>query len=185
MEEADVTMSATAELASTADELAAEALGYRPQLYGTALRLTGNAADAEDLVQETYAKAYAGFGGFTPGTNMRAWLYRIETNAFYSAYRASRRRPHEVPADMVEGTVPERVATARSAEETALARMPDTRVWNALRALPDHLKRTVYLADAEGYKYAEIAQLTGVPLGTVMSRLHRGRKRLRACLEAA
>jgi RNA polymerase sigma-70 factor (ECF subfamily) len=169
--------------AQAADRFAAEALSYTRQLYRTALRLTGNAADAEDLVQETYAKAYAGFGGFTPGTNLRAWLYRIETNTYYTRYRTRRRRPREILAEAIETAAPGRTVAVSSAEETALARMPDTSVWDALHALPDHLRRTVYLADAEGYKYAEIAQLTGVPLGTVMSRLHRGRKRLRACLE--
>ena len=171
--------------AQAAERFADEALPYRRQLYRIALRLTGNPADAEDLVQETYAKAYAGYGGFTPGTNLRAWLCRIEANTFYGDYRASRRRPLEVPVEALYGAAPERTATIVSAEDAALARMPDPAVWAALRELPDHLKRTVYLADVEGYKYAEVAELTGVPLGTVMSRLHRGRKRLRARLDRA
>jgi RNA polymerase sigma-70 factor (ECF subfamily) len=158
------------------------ALPYRTQLYGTALRLTGNWADAEDLVQETYLRAYAGFGTFEPGTNLRAWLYRIETNVFCSAYRARQRHPHEIPADSVSETVMSQAMRVLSAEEAALIRMPDTMILEALRGLPDEQMVTVYLADAEGYQYAEIAERTGVPLGTVMSRLHRGRKRLRSRL---
>jgi RNA polymerase sigma-70 factor, ECF subfamily len=175
------------------DRFADQALLYNRQLFAVALRLTGNLADAEDLVQETYTKAYAGFGSFRQGTNLRAWLYRIQANAFYSACRTSQRRPQEVPMESLEISAPDRTAGAgagvgvgaaeRSAEETALARMPDSTVRDALRRLPDQLMTTVYLADAEGYTYAEIAEVTGVPLGTVMSRLHRARKRLRAHLE--
>ena len=171
--------------AQAAKRFADEALPYRRQLYRIALRLTGNPADAEDLVQETYAKACAGYGGFTPGTNLRAWLCRIEANTFYGDYRASQRRPLEVPVEAFYGAAQERAMSIVSAEDAALARMPDPAVWAALRALPDHLKQTVYLADVEGCKYAEIAEATAVPLGTVMSRLHRGRKRLRARLERA
>jgi RNA polymerase sigma-70 factor (ECF subfamily) len=158
------------------------ALPYSTQLYRTALRLTGNRADAEDLVQETYLKAYAGFGTFEPGTNLGAWLYRIEANVFCSAYRARQRHPHEIPADSISGTVMSQAMRVLSAEEAALVRMPDTTVLEALRGLPHEQMVTVYLADAEGYHYAEIAERTGVPLGTVMSRLHRGRKRLRSRL---
>jgi RNA polymerase sigma-70 factor, ECF subfamily len=168
--------------AQAADGFADEALPYRRQLYAIALRLTGNPADAEDLVQETYAKACAGYGGFTPGTNLRAWLCRIQANTFYGDYRASRRRPQLVPMEALNAAAPDRTISALSAEDAALARMPDPAVWAALGALPDHLVRTVYLADVEGYKYSEVAEITGVPLGTVMSRLHRGRKRLRARL---
>jgi RNA polymerase sigma-70 factor, ECF subfamily len=171
----------------TPDRFADQALPYNRQLFAVALRLTGNLADAEDLVQETYAKAYAGFGSFRQGTNLRAWLYRIQANAFYSACRTSQRRPQEVPIDSLEISAPDRTAGASSAEwsaeDAALARMPDPTVREALRRLPDQLKTTVYLADAEGYTYAEIAEITRVPLGTVMSRLHRARKRLRAHLE--
>jgi RNA polymerase sigma-70 factor, ECF subfamily len=169
------------------DRFADQALLYNRQLFAVALRLTGNLADAEDLVQETYTKAYAGFGSFRQGTNLRAWLYRIQANAFYSACRTSQRRPQEVPMESLEISAPDRTAGAssaeRSAEEAALARMPDPTVRDALRRLPDQLMTTVYLADAEGYTYAEIAEITEVPLGTVMSRLHRARKRLRAHLE--
>jgi RNA polymerase sigma-70 factor (ECF subfamily) len=179
--------------AQAAEGFPDDELPYRRQLYSVALQLTGNPVDAEDLVQETYAKAWAGYGGFTPGTNLRAWLYRIQANTFYGDYRASRRRPLLVPLEALTAAAPERTistvsastvsASTVSAEDAALARMPDPVVWAALRALPDHLMRTVYLADVEGYKYAEVAKLTEVPLGTVMSRLHRGRKRLRARLE--
>ena len=167
---------------SAAERFADQMLPYSPQLYGNALRLTGSRADAEDLVQETYLRAYAGFGTFEPGTNMRAWLYRIEANVFCSAYRARQRHPHEVPADSVSEAVMSQRMRVLSAEEAALVRMPDMIVVEALRGLPHEQMVTVYLADAEGYQYAEIAERTGVPLGTVMSRLHRGRRRLRARL---
>ncbi len=165
--------------AEPADRFADQVLPYQPQLRSAALRLTGNPADAEDLVQETFAKAFAGFGTFEQGTNLRAWLHRIQANAFYGACRARRRRPQEFPLDTIEPSSPERTAVANSAEDAALARMPDPVLKRALRELPARLATTVYLADAEGYSYAEIARITGVPIGTVMSRLHRARKRLR------
>jgi RNA polymerase sigma-70 factor, ECF subfamily len=168
--------------AEPADRFADQVLPYRPQLHSAALRLTGNPADAEDLVQETFAKAFAGFATFQQGTNLRAWLHRIQANAFYGTCRARRRRPQEFPLDTIEPSVPERTAVASSAEDAALARMPDPVLKRALRELPARLATTVYLADAEGYSYAEIARITGVPVGTVMSRLHRARKRLRARL---
>lgn len=166
--------------ADPADAFAGQVLAYARQLHSVALRLTGNAADAEELVQETYAKAYAGFGTFRQGTNLRAWLCRIETNAFFNEYRARRRRP-EILMDEVEKTGRERLS-ANSAEEIALSRIPDQGLADALRRLPSQLAATVYLADAQGYKYAEIAEITEVPLGTVMSRLHRARRRLRDLL---
>ena len=168
--------------AEPADRFADQVLPYQPQLRSAALRLTGNSADAEDLVQETFAKAFAGFATFQQGTNLRAWLHRIQANAFYGTCRARRRRPKEFPLDAIEPSAPERTAVASSAEDAALARMPDPVLKRALRELPAHLATTIYLADAEGYSYAEIAQITGVPIGTVMSRLHRARKRLRARL---
>lgn len=168
-----------------AELFTSQALPYRRQLYATALRLTGNPADAEDLVQETFAKAYAGFRTFQQGTNLRAWLYRIQANAFNSGWRARRRRPREVPIDDTSPSAVDRATSARSAEDVALASLPDPALRTALGRLPGHLRTTVCLADAVGYTYAEIAAATGVPLGTVMSRLHRGRKRLRAHLEAA
>jgi RNA polymerase sigma-70 factor, ECF subfamily len=165
-----------------ADRFADQVLPYERQLHSAALRLTGNPADAEDLVQETFAKAFAGFGSFQQGTNLRAWLYRIQANAFYGTCRARRRRPQEFPLEAIEPVAPGRTGAASSAEEAALARMPDPVLKGALRALPARLAATVYLADAEGYTYAEVARITGVPIGTVMSRLHRARKRLRAML---
>jgi RNA polymerase sigma-70 factor (ECF subfamily) len=165
--------------AEPADRFADQVLPYQPQLRSAALRLTGNPADADDLVQETFAKAFAGFGTFEQGTNLRAWLHRIQANAFYGTCRARRRRPREFPLDTMEPSAP---AVASSAEDAALARMPDPVLKRALRELPARLSTTVYLADAEGYSYAEIARITGVPIGTVMSRLHRARKRLRAKL---
>lgn len=164
------------------EDFAGAVLPYLRQLYAAALRLTGNHADAEDLVQETCANAFAGYRGFTQGTNLRAWLHRIQLNAYRSRYRARRVRPSEVPVSSVEIAAPEGAATSRSAEEVALERMPDTVIRQALRRLPPHQRASVYLADVEGWSYAEIAQVMGVPLGTVMSRLHRGRGRLRTSL---
>ena len=168
-----------------AEQFISQALPYRRQLYANALRLTGNPADAEDLVQETYAKAFASFRTFRQGTNLRAWLYRIQANTFNTGWRARRRRPREVPIDDASPAAVDRAASTRSAEDVALAGLPDPALRTALGRLPSHLRTTVCLADAVGYTYAEIAEATGVPLGTVMSRLHRGRKRLRAHLEAA
>lgn len=166
------------------DLFAAQVLAHNKQLHALALRLTGNLADAEDLVQETYAKAYAGFASFKQGTNLRAWLCRIQSNTFYGAYRARKRRPQEILMDSMESGTPERAASVSSAEDAVLATLPDPAVAAALCALPGHLRTAVYLADVEGCTYAEIAEYMGVPLGTVMSRLHRGRKRLRARLAA-
>jgi RNA polymerase sigma-70 factor, ECF subfamily len=163
-----------------AENFAGQVLPYARQLYALALRLTGNLADAEDLVQETYAKAYAGFGSYEQGTNLRAWLHRIEANAFYSTCRIRRRRP-EVLLESVAPVLEDRCA-ASSAEDVALAAIPDPALTAALRRLPSQLATTVYLADAQGYRYAEIAEITGVPIGTVMSRLHRARRRLRVTL---
>jgi RNA polymerase sigma-70 factor, ECF subfamily len=167
--------------ADLADSFADQVLPYARQLRSAALRLTGNAADAEDLVQETYVKAYAGFGTFQQGTNLPAWLHRIQANAFYGACRARSRRPREVPLDNLPAAA-ERADFGRSAEDIALAGLTDPALREALGTLPGHLAATVYLADAAGYRYAEIAEITGVPLGTVMSRLHRARRRLRALL---
>jgi RNA polymerase sigma-70 factor, ECF subfamily len=162
---------------------AGQVLSCRSELYRTAFRLTGNRSDAEDLVQETYARAYVGFSTFEPGTNLRAWLYRIQANAFCSAYRVRQRRPPEVLVEWSQEATPPAAVTVWSAEEAALGRMPDGAVWTALRGLPRHQMIAVFLADAEGFRYAEIAEMTGVPVGTVMSRLHRGRKALRSRLD--
>jgi RNA polymerase sigma-70 factor (ECF subfamily) len=154
-----------------------------PALYSAALRMTHNAADAEDLVQETYLRAYRGFGSFTEGTNLRAWLYRILTNTYINSYRSRQRRPDERQLDDVEdlylyrriGAVEEAMA-ARSAEDELMDLFTDDQVKAALDSLPDQFRMAVYLADVEGFSYKEIADILDIPIGTVMSRLHRGRK---------
>jgi RNA polymerase sigma-70 factor, ECF subfamily len=167
-----------------------EALGYMRQLHAKASRMTRNHSDAEDLVQETYARAFASFHQFKDGTNLRAWLNRILTNTFISGYRKRQREPVLTAAGLEDWQL-ERVysrsaqssATARSAEELALDRITDTGVTDALRRLPEDFRMAVYLADVEGFGYREIAEIMHCPIGTVMSRLHRGRNRLRELLE--
>jgi RNA polymerase sigma-70 factor (ECF subfamily) len=168
-----------------ADQARFEALAmeYMPALYSAALRMTRNAADAEDLVQETYLRAYRGFGGFEEGTNLRAWLYRILTNAYINAYRAKQRRPEESDLEDVEdlylyrrlGAL-EQAMAGRSAEDELMSWFTDEEVKEALEALPEQFRLAVYLADVEGFSYKEIAEILDIPIGTVMSRLHRGRK---------
>jgi RNA polymerase sigma-70 factor, ECF subfamily len=176
----------TAPGARDAARFAREALPYQRQLYPAALRLTRNASDAEDLVQETLTKAYAAYGQFAPGTNMRAWLHKILANTFINAYRKKRREPAQaatgVPGDWQQADGSPVAPPARSAEAEVLDRLSDSEILGALRALPAEFRTAVYLADVEGYRYAEIAELMGTPVGTVMSRLHRGRARLRAAL---
>jgi RNA polymerase sigma-70 factor (ECF subfamily) len=156
---------------------------FMGQLYPAALRMTKNPSDAEDLVQETIAKAYVAFHQFRPGTNLRAWLYRILSNTFINGYRKRRREPVQAPgiefhedwqasADRLAGPV-------RSAEAEALDRLGDSDILAALRDLPEDFRVAIYLADIEGYPYREIADMMGTPIGTVMSRLHRGRSKLR------
>ncbi len=156
---------------------------FMGQLYPAALRMTKNPTDAEDLVQETIAKAYVAFHQFRPGTNLRAWLHRILANTFINSYRKRRREPvqasgaefqedWQVSADRLSVPV-------RSAEAEALDRLADSDILGALRDLPEDFRVAIYLADIEGYPYREIAELMGTPIGTVMSRLHRGRSRLR------
>lgn len=152
------------------------------QLYLAALRMTRNPADAEDLVQETSAKAYASFHQFRPGTNLKAWLNRILTTTFINVYRKRRREPQQaLGADLAEWQLSaDRLAAApRSAEAEALERITDSELLRALRNLPGEFRTAVYLADIEGYPYREIAEMMGTPIGTVMSRLHRGRRRIR------
>ncbi len=153
------------------------------RLYPAAMRMTRNTSDAEDLVQETSARAYAGFHQFQPDTNLRAWLHRIMANTFINGCRKKRREPFcTLRADFRDesrpGTDPLRTS-ARSAEAEALDRLADSDILAALRGLPEAFRVTIYLADIEGYPYREVAELTGVPIGTVMSRLHRGRAKLR------
>lgn len=164
-----------------------DAMPYLDQLYGAALRMTRNAADAEDLVQESYAKAFASFRQFTPGTNLRAWLYRILTNTYINNYRKQQRRPQISGGEDIEDW---QIAQAaghdsvglKSAEAEALENMPDGAVSDALAELSPERRMAVYLADVEGFSYKEIADIMGTPIGTVMSRLNRGRKQLRDLL---
>jgi RNA polymerase sigma-70 factor (ECF subfamily) len=160
---------------------------YLGQLYQAALRMTRNASDAEDLVQETLAKAYTAFHQFKQGTNLRAWLHKILSNTFVNNYRKTKREPAlaaapESPDEWQQRTDPSQVA--RSAEAEALDRLGDSEVLRALRDLPKDFRTAVYLADIEGYPYREVAAMMGTPIGTVMSRLHRGRDRLRRALAA-
>jgi RNA polymerase sigma-70 factor, ECF subfamily len=166
-----------------ADDRFAEALAYTRHLHTMAIRMTRNPADAEDLVQETYTRAYASFHQFAEGTNLRAWLNRILTNAFISGYRKRRREP-ALPSAGLDDWQLARVQShsssgMRSAEDLALDHMPDVSLTTALRRLPEEFRVAVYLADVEGFGYREIAGIMRCPVGTVMSRLHRGRGRLR------
>lgn len=163
------------------------ALSYMDQLYAAAMRMTRNPADAEDLVQETYVKAFAARDKFTMGTNLKAWLYRIETNAFINTYRKKQREPRRSDADTVEdwqlAAAAEHTSTGlASAEDAALDSLGDDVVRTALANLPEDFRMAVFLSDVEGFAYKEIAQIMDTPVGTVMSRLHRGRKLLREAL---
>ena len=158
-----------------------------PQLYSAALRMTRNPADAEDLLQETLLRAFRGYGGFKAGTNLRAWLYRILTNTFINRYRQQSRQPAEVELGELEDMylyrrLGESSGAARSAEEEALERFVDEDVKAAVESLPEIFRIPVLLADVEGFSYKEIAKIMSVPIGTVMSRLHRGRKALQQAL---
>jgi RNA polymerase sigma-70 factor, ECF subfamily len=167
----------------------AQAMEYMPSLYSAALRMTRNAADAEDLVQETYLRAYRGFGSFEQGTNLKAWLYRILTNTFINRYRAAQRRPDETNLDEVEdfylyrrlGGL-EEARASRSAEDELLDFFTETEVKEALESLPEQFRLAVLLADVEEFSYKEIAEILDIPIGTVMSRLHRGRRALQKLL---
>jgi RNA polymerase sigma-70 factor (ECF subfamily) len=165
------------------------AMEYMPALYTAALRMTRNPADAEDLVQETYLKAYRAFATFEAGTNLKAWLYRILTNTYINTYRAKKRRPEIADVEDVEDlylyhhlSADRGGGTGRSAEDEALDRFTDTDVKEAIESLPDTFRLAVLLADVEGFSYKEIAEITDVPIGTVMSRIHRGRKALQKAL---
>lgn len=165
----------------------ARALEELDSLYGGALRMTRNPQDAEDLVQETFLKAFRAKDRFAPGTNLRAWLYRIMTNTYISAYRAKQRRPQQAWSDEVTDSQLAEVGShtstgLRSAEAEALDRLTDTTVTAALSELRDDYRMAVYLADVEGFSYKEIADIMETPIGTVMSRIHRGRKQLRDLL---
>jgi RNA polymerase sigma-70 factor (ECF subfamily) len=168
------------------EELAME---YMPALFTAAMRMTRNQADAEDLVQETYLKAYRAFDSFTEGSNLRAWLYKILTNTYINTYRARRRRPEETDLDDVEELYlyrrmsgAELSSLAQSAEDVALESFTDDEVKRALESLPEQFRLAVLLADVEGFSYKEIAEIADVPVGTVMSRIHRGRRALQKAL---
>jgi RNA polymerase sigma-70 factor, ECF subfamily len=176
----------------SADELrvlfADQALPFMDQLYAAALRMTRNPADAGDLVQETFAKAFAAFRSFEQGTNLKAWLYRILTNTFINTYRKNQRNPYQGTIDELEDwqlgsaeSLTQGRAT-RSAEAEAIDHLPDSDVKEALQSIPEDFRLAVYLADVEGFSYQEVADIMKTPVGTVMSRLHRGRRLLRELL---
>lgn len=166
------------------EHFTAQAMQYVDQLYGAALRMSRNPADAEDLVQETYMKAFVSYHQFTEGTNLKAWLHRILTNTYINLYRKRQREPQQAYTEQVEDW---QLAQAgnhdsvglRSAEVEALSALPGTEVRKALYELPEDFRMAVYYSDVEGFAYKDIAEIMGIPLGTVMSRLHRGRRMLR------
>lgn len=170
-------------------ELEDEALSHIDALYRTAVRMTGNPTDAEDLVQETYLRAFRSLNQFRLGTNLRAWLFKILTNAFINDYRKRTRRPRSTSLDNVEDyylyshLIDSGIQPGTSGpEDDVISRIPDAEVIRALEELPEQFRQVVLLADVEGFAYREIAEIMSIPVGTVMSRLHRARKRLQRSL---
>ena len=180
-------LGATESVVQRKDRFERDAFQYTNQLYAAAIRYTKNAADAEDLVQDTYAKAFVSFHQFEEGTNLKAWLYRILTTTFINNYRKDQRRPlqssdSEVADWQLHNAASHTSDQGKSAEDEVLENIADVDIRNALAAMPEEFRMAVYLADVEGFAYKEIADIVGVPTGTVMSRLHRGRKLLREAL---
>ncbi|NQD90387.1 sigma-70 family RNA polymerase sigma factor [Paenarthrobacter sp. CM16] len=164
-----------------------DAMQYVDQLYSAAMRMARNPSDAEDLVQEAYTKAFSAFHQYKPGTNLKAWLYRILTNTYINLYRKRQREPLQSNSDTIEDWQLAKAeshtsAGLRSAETEALDHLPDSDVKNALQSIPEEFRLAVYFADVEGYAYKQISEIMNTPIGTVMSRLHRGRKMLRDML---
>jgi RNA polymerase sigma-70 factor, ECF subfamily len=181
----DATVVSDQELRALFEE---QALPFMDQLYGAAMRMTRNPADASDLVQETFVKAFAAFRQFKQGTNLKAWLYRILTNTFINTYRKNQRNPYQGTIDELEDwqlggaeSVTQSISS-RSAEADAIDHLPSSAVKDALQAIPEDFRMAVYFADVEGFSYQEIADIMKTPVGTVMSRLHRGRRLLRGLL---
>ena len=174
---------------TTQEDFTHDAMQYAPQLFSTAMRMTRNRSDAEDLVQETFIKAWRSFATYQQGTNLRAWLFRIMTNTYINKYNAQQRKPTETELDDVEelflykrlGAV-DQSQLSQSAEDQMLALFTDDEVKNALEELPDQFRIPVLMSDVEGFSYKEIAEILEIPLGTVMSRLHRGRKSMQKML---
>ena len=177
------------ETARRQEQFTEQAMEHMPSLYTAALRMTRNPADAEDLVQETYFKAYRSWNSYQQGTNLKAWLYKILTNTFINTYRAKKRRPEQTELDEVEDLYLyrrlgglEAAQQSRSAEDEVMDLFTDDNVKAAIEALPENFRLAVLLADVEGFSYKEIADILDIPIGTVMSRLHRGRKQLQKAL---
>jgi RNA polymerase sigma-70 factor (ECF subfamily) len=177
------------DVAARQEQFTEQAMEHMPSLYSAALRMTRSPSDAEDLVQETYLKAYRAWHTYQQGTNLKAWLYRILTNTFINSYRSKKRRPEQTELDEVEDLYLyrrlgglEAAAAGRSAEDEVMDLFTDTDVKAAIEALPENFRMAVLLADVEGFSYKEIAEILDIPIGTVMSRLHRGRKALQKSL---
>ncbi len=177
-----------AEKSDARDLFEAQAIPFMDQLYAAAMRMTRNPSDAADLVQDTFVKAFAAFGQFQQGTNLKAWLYRILTNTFINSYRKNQRNPYQGTIDELEDwqlggaeSITQGRST-RSAEVEAIDHLPDSDVKDALQSIPEDFRMAVYFADVEGFSYQEIADIMKTPVGTVMSRLHRGRRMLRELL---
>ena len=174
---------------NTKEQFTSDAMQYAPQLFSTALRMTRNRSDAEDLVQETYIKGWRSFHTFEKGTNLRAWLFRIMTNTYINKYNAQKRKGTEVELDDIEelflykrlGSI-DQSQLSSSAEDQMLNLFTDDEVKNALESLPEDFRVPVLLSDVDGFAYKEIAEMLEIPIGTVMSRLHRGRKAMKKML---